>query len=366
MNSKKVFTGIGATMLLAACAFTAIPETEAENPAHVIRPVKLINVESQRQGDVRRFPATVHAEEESMISFRVGGVLEQLLVKNAQFVKKGELLATLDDRDYLNEVALRQSDFDLASNNYQRVQSLWERKVVSKAELDNANTAFKSADIALKLAKDRLKDTVLKAPFDGRIARIDVENHQLIQPQQTILQLQNNDLLEVRIQVPENVIARGNEDRLDPSYQPMVSFGRNMTRLYPVTYQEHATSVTPGTLSYETTFTLAAPEDITVYPGMGATVHIDMTRIFKASDLSGIVIPVTAVLSDDETGINHAWVFNPESETVNPVNVTLGRMTQEGVHILSGLNDGNQIVAAGLSRLKPGMQVKPLARERGL
>lgn len=356
---------IRATALSWALAFVALP-TWAQTPtSEVIRPVKLYPVKDSAKGNIRRFPATVHASEESMIAFKVGGELEELPVLNGQEVKAGQLLAQLDKRDYENEVALRQADYNLANSNYQRIKSLFQQKAMSQAELDNATNKYQSAKVALKLANDRLADTELRAPFAGRVARIEVENHQQVQPNQTILLLQNTDTLEIRIQAPENIISQLNADKVDLDYQPEVTFG-NQSKGYLAKYKEHATSATPGTLSYEVTFTLPAPKELNIYPGMGATVNADMARVFNASDRSGIVVPVAAVLKDDSTGQDQVWVYNQSTQEVNPVVVKVGRITQGGIHILNGLKDSDQIVAAGLSRLYAGMKVKPLIRERGL
>ncbi|CAM3750556.1 efflux RND transporter periplasmic adaptor subunit [Parendozoicomonas haliclonae] len=346
---------------LAGCSNEAPPAQE------VIRPVKLFQVTDDFQGDIRRFPATIQSTEESQISFRIPGELTRLAVNTAQYVEKGELLAQLDDRDIRNELDLRQADFDLADTNYKRMVSLWESKVVSQAEMDTASANLKSARASLKLAKDKLAYTTLTAPFSGRIARTDVENHQFVQAQQTILVLQDDKMLEVHIQMPESVLTRIRKDSVDPDYHPYVTFPGTGESNYPVTYKEHSTSVSPGTQSYEVTFTLPAPEELTVYPGMGAILHMDLSRLSgKPTDLSSFTVPLTAVLKDDASGKSLVWVFDEQSGAINPVEVTTGRITQNGINILSGLNGGEQIVAAGLSSLSAGMKVKPLVRERGL
>ena len=75
---------------------------------------------------------------------------------------------------------------------------------------------------------------------------------------------------------------------------------------------------------------------------------------------------MTAVMTDDTSNQKQVWVYDADTGTVNPEVVTLGRITQSGITVLSGLNAGDQIASAGLNRLEPGMKVKPLERERGL
>ncbi|MCL6272138.1 efflux RND transporter periplasmic adaptor subunit [Sansalvadorimonas sp. 2012CJ34-2] len=340
---------------------------QEEIAKEVVRPVKLFEIKDTNGGDVRRFPAQVYSAEESKISFRIPGELIALPVKTAEEVSKGQLLARLDDRDIRNELDLRQADYDLTEINHKRIKSLREKKVVSQAELDTASTNLKSARASLKLAKDKLEYSTLTAPFDGRVARVDVENYQFVMNQQTILILQDSKTLKVNIQMPENILANVQREHVDEGYQPTVTFSGIPNRTFLVSYKEHSTTVTPGTQSYKVTFTMPVPEDIIVYPGMGATVAIDFVQLMNhEGSAPSVVVPLTAILEDDVTGQQQAWIYDPETGAVKPVLVAVGQVTREGIKVVSGLKQGDMVVTAGLTRLRSGMKVKPLTRERGL
>ncbi|KEQ13382.1 hypothetical protein GZ77_13345 [Endozoicomonas montiporae] len=345
---------------------TACSETE-EQSVDVVRPVKLFTVKDSGRENIREFPATVKATEEAEVSFRVSGELVELPVHPADEVKKGQLLAKLDDRDFKNTVAVRQADYDLAASDYRRIASLRAKKVVSVADYDQANAKLKSSRISLQLAKDQLRDTVLNAPFAGRIAQTMVENYQSVQAQQPILILQSSNTLDVSIQVPESILTKIREEEVNYDYFPTVRFSGNPDKEYSLTYKEHDTRVTPGTQSYTVVFTMQAPKELTIYPGMGGTVTIDLSKVTSRSKaLAEYIVPMTAVLKDDSTGKNSAWVYNPDTGVVNPVEVSLGPITDQGITVMTGLEAGDEIVSAGLSRLHPDMKVKPLERERGL
>ena len=360
------FVRVAATATVSLSLLTACSPS-AEEPTSVVRPVKLFEVENRQAQNLREFPAIVAANEEASISFRIPGELLQFPATSAMIVEQGQLLAKLDDRDIKNEMAARQADFDLAESDFRRIQSLREKQMVSQSDFDNANTRLKASRVNLQLAKDRLGDTLLTAPFSGRIAQTLVENYQSVQAQQPVLILQDHQTLDISIQVPESILTQVQKDRVDPSYQPVVTFAGNNGTEYSVSYKEHATRVTPGTQSYEVTFSMPAPESFTVYPGMGATLSIDMTRVISNGNAAEeFVVPMTAVLKDDVSGQYQIWVYNTETRTVSPKQVTVGRITQSGITVTSGLEDGEQIVSAGLNRLRSGMEVKPLERERGV
>lgn len=355
-------------LMISGLAFILAGCSEPEQVVHkeVIQPVKLMTIAEQQYKELRRFPARVYANQESQISFRISGALVKLPVAPAQEVKKGELLAKLDDRDIKNEVDLRQADFDLANLNYQRINTLREKKVVSQSELDSARANLKATRASLRLAQDKLQYATLRAPFDGRIATTSVENHQFVQAKETILTLQDSQTLDVKFQLPETILNRLT-NTTDVEVPVSVVFDGAPERSYSATYKEHATNVTSGTQSYEVTLTLPAPEEIIIYPGMGSRVEIDFSPLISSSNRkTDIVIPLTAVLTNDSSGTKQAWVFSKESGTVTPVNVATSHISQSGIHISAGLNDGDQVVVTGLSQLTAGQKVKPLVRERGL
>ena len=256
------------SLWLAGCSKPVEPETD------VIRPIKLFNVVDTGMQNLREFPATVIANEEAEISFRIPGELVELKVKRAEEVKKGQLLARLDDRDIKNELALRKNELNQAQLDFKRIRSLKNKKVVSQSDYDNVKTRLESATIAVQLVQNKLEDSVLTAPFDGRVAETMVENYQFIQAQQTILVLQGSNALDISIQVPESILKNLREDQVNREYQPTVVFSGNSNKEYKVSYKEHSTLVTPGTQSYQVWFTLPVPEDLTVYPGMGAMLSI--------------------------------------------------------------------------------------------
>lgn len=351
----------GITLALMGCD----SGNKVEVVEQVVRPVKLYTLSDDRMTELKQFPAQIRASKESIMSFRVPGQLVELPVIAAQEVKAGQMLARLDDRDFITEVALRKTDYELAKANFDRISKLTEQQVLSQADFDNAKAAVESARSALRLAKDRLSDTKLQAPFTGRVAETMVENYEYVQPQQTVLVLQDQNNLEVSIQFPENLLARINEDTVNKAYQPLVKLTGNKDS-FPVTYKEHATRATQGTQAYEVVFSFRAPEDgVTIYPGMGATVTMDMAQLTQsAGGEQEFLVPVTAVLSDDASGKSQVWKY--QDGGLLPIEVTLGDMTDRGLVVRGELKPGDQLVSAGLNKLRPDMKVKPLERERGL
>ena len=355
------FLGVLSLILLTACA---PPEKIKQE---TIRPVRVFVVENSGYSGERIFPAIVSANKKAALSFRVSGELTSIPIASGVEVAAGQELARLDDRDLKNQVSARQADFDLARSEFQRIKLLHDKNVVSESQFENANAKQKAAKVQLQLAKDALTDTILKAPFAGRIATIMVENYQYVRAQTPVLILQDNKSLEIKVQMPESIIGKINVSKVNIKYQPTVTFTSRPDIQFKASYKQHATQVTPGTQSYEVVFSMPTPENFLIYSGMGAIVSFDLTQVIADdSAIKGWVVPITAVLKDDTTGANQVWVYNADNNTVTPRPVTLGKVIQSGVIIESGVTEGEQIVSAGLNRLRSGMKVKLLKNERGV
>lgn len=344
-------------------------QKEPEKIEGIIRPVKLFEVAESSSQQLRHFPGNVTASDEAEISFRISGELINLPLNEGQHVNKGHLLAQLDNQDARNEVADRQAVYELAQIDFQRKQSLMKKKIIAQSDYDTAGAHLTSSKATLDMARNKLNYTVLKAPFSGRVAKMEVENHQYIQAKQTILWLQSDNNVDIHIQVPESIVmnVNVNVNVLEIDYTPQASFAAAPSRQFPIKYKKHSTKVTPGTQTYDVVFTMPIPTDFTLFPGMSTTVTIDLARITRQQSLTPyVLIPANAVVNSDSDERMIVWRYNPETETVNAVDVTIGLITEAGIQVLSGLQSGDRVVVAGARQLTEGLQVKPLRWEPGL
>ncbi|WP_282110820.1 efflux RND transporter periplasmic adaptor subunit [Shewanella algicola] len=349
--------------LLVSVFFAGCSQAEKTVEKDVIRPVKLFEVSESAANQIHKFPAKVAANSRAELSFRVSGQLVKLDLVEGEQVKQGYLLAKLDDRDAKNSLMTSEANYEFLSAEYTRNQAMFSRKLISQAAFDSSKAQLKTAKATLEAAKDQLSYTRLEAPFSGTIAKRMVDNHQIVQANQGILTLQNNHLLDISIQVPEAIVAKYAQ-KVNHDLKAKVRFSAMNDREFEASFKEYSTQVTPGTQAYEVVFSLAQPQDVRLLPGMSAELTISPTTLDQS--VFTAVVPVTAVDKADTNGQVTVWKFDQQSGVVSPVHVTIGRVSNEGVEVLTGLNKGDFIVAAGVSQLSAGMKVKPLHWQRGV
>lgn len=355
---SKLLLALSCSIGLAACT-----GGEEELPPPPVRPVKIFAVEGDPGSAKRSFPGTITASQRAELSFRVGGVLQEILVKEGERVKNGQVLARLDPTDFELRVEDRQASFDNAEKNYNRGKVLVAEGNISKLDFDRLEANFRSTKAALDLARKELDYTQLRAPFVGNIGRREVDNFEEVAANQAIFQLENLEQLDVAVDLPEILIrslrsaqTRGSagESEVAEAVEAFASFEGRENERFSLQIKEVATRADTQTQTFRVTFSMPQPENFNLLPGMTANVAIDLSRVMQAD--SSRWVPATAVVAN--SGLeSRVWVLDGDSMTVSARPVTIGRMSGRSIEVISGLDGGEEIVSVGAAYLAEGMEV---------
>lgn len=328
-----------------------------------MRPVKTLLIESPGLGGERNFPGRIDAETKAELAFRVPGTVQELLVKEGDQVKAGDLLITLDATDYQILASDAQASFDRAENDFKRAQALVEDGFISRTDFDAKEAEFKTARAALERAMQDVEYTQLKASFDGTISRRYVERFEEVQARQPVLAMQDNNTLLVKINVPENLVRGLRPQAGDQSTASQVptwaSFDNHPGKTFALTIREVSTRADAATQTFEVTYAMPAPADFLVFPGMTVTVTADLSRVTTAE--TSFSLPVTAVTADPALR-PFVWVVEEPAMTVRKLPVEVGRLTGSSIAVAGGLTPGQRVVVAGVGYLADGMEVRLLSQ----
>ncbi len=170
-----------------------------------IRPVKAVLAQTAADQLSKGLPSVSAETREVELSFRVSGPLIKLTIEEGSAVKKGQLIAEIDPRDY--EVALigDEGRMNQAKAEEQRYKNLHKKGSVSKNEYDIKLANYLESKARYDNAVNELKDTKIYAPFDGFIGKKLAENFQEVASSQTIATLLDLSRIEIHTHVPENL-----------------------------------------------------------------------------------------------------------------------------------------------------------------
>jgi len=372
-NSRDIrWKSVGIACLIAAFAFFLTSCGRKEEPKvtkDVVRPAKVMSIQSSAEALRRTYPGKVRAAQRADLAFQVDGPLIELPVEEGQKVKKRDLIARIDPRDFQTnlrnaegQLGRAEAALTLAQSQYDRVLRIQERDpgAVSGAMVDEkregvnkAKANIQSLKASVDAAKLQLSYTYLRAPFSGVIATRHVDNFQEVRAKQPIVTLDDVSHLEILVDVPELAMATVKEG----GGKAVAEFESAPGKEFPLTLKEYATRADPTTQTYRIVLTMPAPEGIRILPGMTANVHGSEPT---GEEVEEFVIPAIAVFAD-EAGKSHVWVVDQQAHTVHRKAVTTGDLTgTESIQIVDGLESGELIVVSGVSRLREGMKIRPV------
>jgi membrane fusion protein, multidrug efflux system len=291
------------------------------------------------------------------------------------------------------EAQLRAADAKLANakTEFERYARLVKSSAVSRAEYELAETAYRVAQEDQKAARQsvekgsvarqedidaqqaqvttiegrlaeanlQLRDTTLRAPYNGVVAQRFVEENQTIVANKPVVTFQNTDEIDIVADVPEAAMAA--DIRSAAVAQMVAEFSTAPGMQFPVRIKEAAQVADPATQTFQVRVAMKAPRNVLVLPGMTATVVATYRR--PGAQGRRILVPIAAVYKED-TGDQVAWVIGPNQMASRRL-VKMGPASDGRVEIVDGLRPGDRIVVAGAPFLTEGMKVRDLGDALG-
>ncbi len=366
--SKKKMSGkiIGGILLIAAVAAVLFfrPKKEIQPEDTTIRPIKSVIVGDTFKTPDLFFPGLVDSDQRVDLSFNVAGQILKMPTVKGQQVKKGDLLAQLDDTSFQNQLKNSQAELTRAEATFQRMDKALKSNAISKEDFSKAEADFNKAKANLEISKKNLEDTKILARFDGVIADMYVDNYDTISPEQAIIALQNNSLVNIVVSIPEQyLIHKRNNEKDSKNYTYYAIFDALPGEKFELSIKEFSTQADFKTQTYTVSFQMKAPDKFNILPGMSATVVVkDFVTAEKSSE-------DTLMIESDYTGIDSkgdhfVWILEKtDNENIYKVtrrNIKTGRRSGTTVQILEGLKKGERIASAGITVLTEGRTVSLL------
>jgi len=355
MLFRKYYRYFGLLIIIGLLLLTANCKDKSQEQKKIIKPAKTIVVQSPLKRQKRQFPAKVVASKEAQLAFQVPGILTQLPIQEGMEVDEEQLIGQLDPDKFQDRVDEAQARYNQAKADYQRAATLVKKHYISRADYDKKKARLEITQADLSTTQHDLNDTTLYAPFAGTISKKYVDNHENVRAKQVIILLQDLSYIDVKVNVPENIMINLAERDTEDNIQPQVNFSAVPHKTFPVVYKEHSSEADPHTQTYDVIFTLKAPDKINVLPGMTANLTV-MLPDFKSGGQAFFEVPASAVFTDNNNQ-PMVWLVDPNNLTVKQRPVKISRLSDIHIRVLEGLQPGDRIITAGVHFLQPGDEI---------
>ena len=278
------------------------------------------------------------------------GTLEKVFVSEGQKVKKGQLLAEINDSGLNEQYEQMVIQAEFAKENFERTQRLWDNNIGSEMQYLKSKTDYEASKKMVEQMKDRLSKTKIYAPFDGEIDEI-ISNvgSNLIPGVSQILRLVNLDIIYAESFVSEKYIS-------------FIGEGTEAIVQIPLLNMEYRSSVnqTGNFINPSNrTFRIEVPVenfDNRIKQNLDAKIKIN---IYKKDD--AIVIPLR-IVREDALGKNFVYVMSEDNKEgvylTSKQFITLGNKSEDKVEVTEGLDLGDIVVLEGAYSVEDSQRVK--------
>ena len=280
-------------------------------------------------------------DEEVDLSFETSGKIVSISFKEGTKVRKGQLLAKVNDKPLQAQLKKLQTQLDLARNRVYRLEQLLKNDGVSQEAYEEAKTSLASLEAEIEGVKVNIGLTELRAPFDGVIGLRQVSEGAYATPSTTVAKLTRITPMKVEFSVPER-------------YASQIKDGTDFDfsiEGYQTVFSAKVYAVESAVDKDEHVFTargLYPNADGKLKPGLYASVKLKKEDIPDA-----LVIPSEAIVP--EMGVDKVFCYR--SGKAMPVDIEAGIRTAGEVQVLSGLQVGDTIITSGTLQLRTGLPV---------
>lgn len=281
-------------------------------------------------------------DEEVDLSFETSGKITEIHFREGSNVRKGQLLAKVNDKPLQAELKKLEAQIPLAQDRVFRQKSLLAKDAVSQEAYESVNTELEKLMADIELVKSRIAQTELRAPFDGVIGLRQVSEGTYASPSTIITHLTKISPLKIEFSVNESQI-----NNIKAGTSLTFTLDNDMNKYHATVYAVES-NLDRQTLTLKARAMYPNPGGH-LKPGLSTNVEIKSREIRNA-----LVVPSLSVIA--EMGRDIVYVY--KEGKAHQVVIKKGMRTASSIQILSGLNAGDTILTTGVMQLRDGLPVQ--------
>jgi RND family efflux transporter MFP subunit len=322
---------------LAACVHKQGERIETEANRAVL--VKTDTVKVAKTISKLHYSGTIEPLQTIPLSFENAGTVESVFVQEGEFVKKGQVLATIDKVDDVSLNKATEAKYRQAKDAYDRLKPVYEKGSLPEIKWIEIETSLREAEAQMQLSKSSISKCTMRAPVSGMVGKRNVEPGQSSISLKDPIELVKIETILVKISVAENEICNIKKGQ-------KASF--SISALHDKTFTGTVSSV--GVVAdfisrtYEVKI-MAQNPDLEIKPGMVCDVNLN-----TAEERSCIIVSNNAVSKDNE-GKSYVYLVNSDNKTVKKKIVKVNSYLNNGIEVTSGITPGQVIVIEGKEKL---------------
>jgi membrane fusion protein (multidrug efflux system) len=293
----------------------------------------------------------VNTRQNVLLYPEVPGILERVLVKEGNKVKKGQLLAVIKDGGMSQQLQQLESQAALSQTVFERQERLWAQKIGSEIEFLQAKTNYTSQKNAVEQLKNQLEKTNITAPFDGTIDVVYKEEGTVVAPGQgsEVFRILNLENMYVEAEVPENYVSSITKGKKVQVHFPIL--GKTITS----SVRQVGNFINPNNRSFKVEIDVPNPKK-DIKPNL--TVQL---KINDYQNKNAVLLP-QSIISENAQGEQYIYVVvdkqNNNEATAQKVLIKTGKTQGDIIEVLAPLTSQVEYIQEGARTVHNGQKVK--------
>jgi membrane fusion protein (multidrug efflux system) len=320
------------------------------DPSEKLALISMFEVKPENFDHHIEIQANIKTRQNVLLYPEYNGTLKKVYVEEGQKVKKGKLLAQIDDAGLKNQLEQLLIQTKLSKITYERTQRLWDQNIGSEMNLLQAKATYESQLKTVAQLKKQLQRTQILAPFSGTIDEIVANTGANLLPGQTpVMRIVNLKKMYTEASVPERYLEQVKKGTSATVKIPMLD------REYPTTIRQTGNFINPNNRSFRVETLLPNPDEM-IKPNLSCKLKIN-----DYSNPEALMIPMRIV---KENASGKKYIFKLKSDGKDQVYrteqtfVRLGKNSVDKVEVLEGIQAGDLLVDEGATIVENNQRVK--------
>lgn len=305
-------------------------------------PVEVVQIQPQKLENNLSVTGNVIPNEAVNLRAEISGLVTEITFKEGEFVKKGTPLVYLNDDELTAQKDRLNYTRKLYEGQENRQKQLLEREAISQEEYDIVLNQFNTNLADINLIEAMIRQTVIRAPFDGVIGLRQISEGSVITPSDIIVNVVNIDPIKIDFSIPEryaNIVKQGSRI----TFTNAAVEGESVGEVYAI-----APNIDAATRTLQLR-AISPNKDRKFLPGMFVGVKLNLNV-----DEEALMVPAESLIP--ELDGYKVFVANGDN-VIEEVKVSIGIRTERAVQVTDGLKTGDLVLTTGVIQAKPGMAV---------